>query len=65
MKKSQYDELHKVLDQLTSDERRLITMRYWDGITQERISKILGISQQMISYKEKRILMKLKKLLEN
>ena len=26
LKKSQYDELHKVLDQLTSDERRLITI---------------------------------------
>lgn len=58
------ERLHDCLSQLSADEQNIIFCRYWDGKSQGELARELGTSQQVISYREKRILSKLKKLLE-
>lgn len=59
------ERLHDCLSLLSADEQNIIFRRYWDGKSQGELARELGTSQQVISYREKRILSKLKKLLEN
>lgn len=59
------ERLHNCLSLLSADEQNIIFRRYWDGKSQGELARELGTSQQAISYREKRILSKLKKLLEN
>lgn len=54
--------LYRSLNMLTQSERELIICRYWKGITQTALAEQLGTSQQMISYREKQILRKLKRI---
>lgn len=58
------ERLHDCLSLLSADEQNIIFRRYWDGKSQGELARELGTSQQVISYREKRILSKLKKLLE-
>lgn len=52
--------LYHSLGMLPPSEREFIICRYWKGMTQAALAERLGISQQMISYREKQILRKLK-----
>lgn len=52
--------LYHSLGMLPQSEREFIICRYWKGMTQAALAERLGISQQMISYREKQILRKLK-----
>lgn len=53
-------DLHDSIDKLSDDERNLIIARYYDGMTQNEASKILGISQVQVSRNEAKILKKLR-----
>ena len=58
------EKLHRCLKLLSDDESSLIHRRYWDQASQSEVAAELKTSQQVISYREKQILGKLKKLLE-
>ncbi len=53
-------DLHDSIDKLSEDERNLIIARYYDGMTQNETSKVLGISQVQVSRNEAKILKKLR-----
>ena len=48
--------LEQELMQLAENDRQLILLRYYKGLTQSQTAKILGTSQVQISRKEKKIL---------
>ncbi len=48
--------LKKAIDELSLDDRTLITLRYFKSKTQSETAKILGTTQVQISRKEKKIL---------
>lgn len=53
--------LYNALEHLPCEEYRLIRLRDWCGSTQEETALKLGLTQQAVSYRERRILQKLKK----
>ena len=57
-------DLRKELDNLTEEDRKIITKRYEEGLTQSEVSKELGINQVKVSRKEKEILTRLKTRLQ-
>ena len=58
------EKLRECIKKLSDAERDLIMKIYFQGKTQAQIARETGIKQQTYSYREKRILEKLKKLLE-
>lgn len=56
--------LRQAVDNLPERERAVIRMRYFHGLTQERVSKVLSVSQVQVSRIEKKALQTLQKLLE-
>lgn len=48
--------LGQCLNTLEPDDRRLIYLRYWKGLTQSETGKQLGMTQVQVSRREKRIL---------
>lgn len=58
------EKLHDCLNTLTEAEQELIFRRYLEGRSQDELAANYGTSQQVISYREKQIRAKLKKLLE-
>ena len=64
MKLEMIDLLLKRLKTLPVDEQRLIQAIYFDELTQTEYAQITNTSQQIISYRNKKILKKLRKLLE-
>lgn len=59
-----FEKLHRCLNQLPENERQLIWGLYFQGKTQVELEKETGVKQQTISYREKQICRKLKKLME-
>lgn len=59
------EKLRSCLSILPESDRELIFRRYWKGQSQAELAAKYGLSQQALSYREKQILSKLKKLLEN
>lgn len=57
-------ELRLALRQLDQAERYLLYLRYWQELSQAEISEKLAVSQQTVSYRERKILSKLKKFLK-
>ena len=55
--------LRQAVDKLPDREGTVIKLRYFHGLTQQRVSKVLNVSQVQISRIEKRALEKLKELL--
>lgn len=55
--------VHQVLESLPPDDRQLITLRFFKGLTQSKTAQILGISQVQVSRKEKVILNNMRKKL--
>lgn len=53
--------LHEALSALPREEKRLIRLRYFKGLTQEQTARILSLSQVKVSREEKRILAKMRK----
>ena len=56
--------LKKVMCELPDQEQKIIIMRYYSGQTQVHTAKCLGISQVQVSRIEKRVLKKMRALLE-
>ena len=55
--------LRSLLEELTPQERKIITMRYFQEQTQTQIARELGISQVQVSRMEKKILTRMRKKL--
>lgn len=53
--------LSQILDTLEEDERKLIELRYFKGLTQVKTAAKLNMSQVQVSRKEKALLMKMRK----
>ena len=56
--------LRQALDQLPAREARVVALRYYHGLTQERAAKLIGVSQVQVSRIEKKALAHLRELLE-
>lgn len=59
-----YENLHKSLAKLTDDERKIITLIYFENKTEHKVADMLHTSQQNIHKKKMRILCKLNELLK-
>lgn len=55
--------LRQAIEKLPEREATVIKLRYFHGLTQQRVSKVLGVSQVQISRIEKRVLEKLRLLM--
>lgn len=55
--------LREALQKLTERERLVIDLRYFHALTQERVAKIIGVSQVQVSRIEKKALLSLKNYL--
>lgn len=55
--------LRQAIEKLPEREKNVIKLRYFHGLTQDRTSKVLGVSQVQISRIEKKALQSLKQLL--
>lgn len=58
------EKLHHCIDLLTPKEKELIQAVYFQGLSERDFAEIEGVSQNAINKRKKRILTKLKKLLE-
>lgn len=56
--------LHQAIMRLPEREMKVIHLRYFHGLTQERVAKILQVSQVQISRIEKKAISKLRELIE-
>lgn len=65
IRQEEYANLHKCLSALTDDERKIITMIYFENKTEHEAADILHTSQQNIHKKKIRILCRLHNLLKN
>lgn len=63
--KEEYTSLHDSLTSLNQDELELINLRYFKGLTQSEIARVLGENQVKISRNEQKILKKIKNNLCN
>ena len=57
-------DLRRALAALDGEERILLSLRYEKGLTQAKAAAILGTTQVQISRREKRILLKLREMME-
>lgn len=55
--------LKQALERLTDRESTVIKLRYYHGLTQDRVSKVLGVSQVQVSRIEKKALQSMRILL--
>lgn len=55
--------LRQVLSSLGDDDKKLICLRYFKGLTQTQTAKVLGMTQVQVSRKEKKILSAMKEKL--
>ena len=56
--------LRQAIDGLPEREAMVIRLRYYHGLTQQRVSKVLDVSQVQISRIEKKAIAKLRQLME-
>lgn len=59
------NQLRAAMDSLSKKQKDLLYLRYWQSMSQAEVAKILGTTQQSISYQERKILSLLKKFLNN
>ncbi len=52
--------LKQAIEKLPKEEREIILLRFYKGMTQSQVGKILGMTQVTVSRKESRALLKLK-----
>ncbi len=53
--------IEQILDRLSPNDRRLIELRFYSGLTQSKTARIMGISQVQVSRREKIILGQMRK----
>ena len=56
-------DLNTTMNKLSIEDRKVIQLRYFQDKTKTQVAKIMGISQVQVSRMEKKILLKMKKLL--
>ena len=56
--------LKEAIRRLPEKERQVIALRYYHGLTQDKASRVVGVSQVQVSRLEKRAIEKLRTLLE-
>ena len=56
--------LRQAIDQLPERERMVILLRFYKNLTQDRVSKVLGVSQVQVSRIERRAVGRLREALE-
>ncbi len=56
--------LRQAIDELPEKERQVVFLRFYHGMTQERASRVLGVSQVQVSRLERRAVRQLRQLLE-
>jgi RNA polymerase sporulation-specific sigma factor len=56
--------LHQAIDKLLPRETMVIRLRYFHGLTQERVARVLKVSQVQVSRIEKKALIRLKELMQ-
>ena len=56
--------LRQAIEELPEREAMVIKLRYFHGLTQDRVSKVLDVSQVQVSRIEKRAIVKLRELLD-
>ncbi|MCL2563365.1 MAG: sigma-70 family RNA polymerase sigma factor [Oscillospiraceae bacterium] len=56
--------LREAIDKLPDKEKKVLGLRYWRGMTQDRAAKVLGVSQVQVSRLERRAVDALRVLLE-
>jgi len=56
--------LRQAIDRLPEREATVIRMRYYHGLTQQRVSKVLSVSQVQVSRIEKKAISRLRQLME-
>ena len=57
-------ELRQAIEELPQREKTVIKLRYFHGLTQDRISKVLGVSQVQVSRIEKKAIALLRERME-
>ena len=62
--KFEREELYEAMKKLTSSERKLIKLLFYEGYTERQVAQIYGVSQVAIHKRKQRILEKLKKILK-
>ena len=55
--------LRQAIDQLPERERMVILLRFYKNLTQDRVSKVLGVSQVQVSRIERRAVARLREAL--
>ncbi len=55
--------LRQAIESLPEREANVINLRYFHGLTQDRVSKVLGVSQVQVSRIEKKALSHLRELI--
>lgn len=55
--------LRQAIEKLSEREQKIIKLRYYHGLTQQKVSQILEVSQVQVSRIEKRVLEKLRELM--
>ena len=63
--KMEQQDIHKVINQLNSEERMIIYGIFFENKTQTQMAEIMGISRQMLSYKLKSTLNKMREMYMN
>lgn len=63
LRKDEVHRLRQAVGALSEEEQLLIFKRYWQDKSQQTAAAELGISQQLLSYRERLILRKLKNIL--
>ena len=56
--------LRQAIDHLSEKEATVIRLRYFHGLTQQRVSKVLDVSQVQVSRIEKKAISRLRQLME-
>ena len=56
--------IRQALAQLSEEDRYLIERKFWDGATEREIARELGIKQPSVNRRIKKVLTKLRKILE-
>ena len=60
----EYVALRQAIEKLPDKERQTVFLRFYHGMTQERASRVLGVSQVQVSRLERRAVKRLRELLE-
>ena len=56
--------LYRAMEQLPEQERKVLLLRYYKGLTQTNVARVVGVSQVQVSRLERRAVNRLRELME-